>query len=135
MSDKVTEILDAKRKRDEGGTVEETKFWLIAAGNNLYENYLELKLRSGFQTCFPYKDISWMNYDPEGAVDIELNGFHISIKGRGLKPLLEALKAHTVVWIKEADSEMQDNKSNSAYVASIIAGPTEMFEEKAEDDK
>lgn len=63
--------------------------------------------------------MTWFNYDPDGIIDIEFSGYKAQIKGRGLLPLFHGIKAKQVAWVKEADSEMQDNDKNESFVQEI----------------
>ena len=86
---------------------------------------LELRMRTGNLVCFSYSDLLWFNYDPQaGCIDLEIGGFLINIKGRGLVPKLwNGIKNKRVAWIREADTEMQDHKGNDSFIQEILITP------------
>jgi hypothetical protein len=126
--DAIDEILKAKRQAaavpaDE--QPQEDKFFSILGGEGLHEEFLELRMRTGNLVCFSYSDLLWFNYDPQaGCIDLEIGGFLINIKGRGLVPKLwHGIKSKRVAWIKEADTEMQDHKDNDCFIQEILITP------------
>jgi hypothetical protein len=128
MADKIDEII-AKKKSGQETPDKENKFSLIVSGGNLQENFLELQFKNGLRTCFSYSDLTWFNFDPDaGCIDLEFGGFLVTIKGRGLYPaLFTGFKNKQVAWVKEADSEMQDNKENENFVEEITVTPPKGF--------
>ena len=104
---------------------EEDKFSLILAGDRMEENFLELKFRSGLPTAFPYGDILFLNYDPDsGSLDVDFGGYLVTVTGRNLGGrVFDGIKHKKLVWLKEADSEMQDNNENELFISSITITP------------
>ncbi|HEV2693392.1 MAG TPA: hypothetical protein VG347_10900 [Verrucomicrobiae bacterium] len=134
MNDKISQILES-RKKPEVPAEEEGKCFSIPAVGNTQELFLELRFKDGQRTCFDFTKLDWFNFNPEsGFIDLDFSGFLISIKGRGLLPLFEAVKSRQVGWVKEADSDMQDNDKTSSYVGQIAITPPKNFsdEESAE---
>ena len=101
------------------------KFYSVLGGEGLYENFLELRFRSGLKTCFSYTDLMWFNFDPEAnCIDLEFGGYLVTVKGRGLgEALFNAIKQKRVAWIKEADVEMQDHSGNPTFIQEITITP------------
>ena len=101
------------------------KFSLILVGDNMEESFLELRLRSGLRTAFAYSDIVFLVYDPDsGSLDVDFGGYLVTVRGRGLgERVFDALKKKRVVWLKEADTEMQDHKGNELYIGGITITP------------
>ncbi len=134
MSSKIDEILKSRQQQPEQveAPVEEAdKFFSALLGEGLQEHFLELQFRNGLQTCFSYNDLLWFNHDPEaGCIDLEIGGFMISIKGRGLKRLFASIKSKRVAWVREADSEMQDHSENECFVEEISITPPQGFAEE-----
>jgi hypothetical protein len=97
------------------------KFYSALLGEGLQEHFLELKLRDGLQVCLSYTDLAFFSYDPEGPkIDLEFGTIFVTIKGRGLGgALFNAIKQKRVAWIREADTEMQDNPSNKVFIEEI----------------
>lgn len=125
-SAKLEEILASRKPASEEPDPRQC-FSLPAVGS-VQENYLELRFRNGLHTCFNFNGLSWFNYDPEpGIIDMEFDGFLVTIKGRGLYPaLFNALKNRQVAWVREADSKFQDSDKFDHYVESIdVVAPPE----------
>lgn len=126
---KIEEIL-AERQGKNAEPAEDTgKFYSVLSAEGLQENFLELRFHDGLKTCFAYADLSWFNYDPEaGTLDLEFGGFLVMISGRGLgERFFHSLKAKRVAWVKEADSDFQDNDANELYIKEILVIPPEGF--------
>jgi hypothetical protein len=134
-NDSIDRILEQRRlaeQKQQPAATEGDKFFSILLGEGLQEHFLELQFRSGLRTCFSYTDLLWFNFDPEsGCIDLEFGGFLITITGRGFAPeLFNGLKNKRVAWVKEADSEMQDNEANAAYISQITITPPKGFTEE-----
>lgn len=115
----------AAKPADEG---QADKFYSILLGEGLHESFLELQFRDGSSTCFPYKDLSWFNHNPESGIDLDFSGFQVIIRGRGLAPKLwNGIKQMRVAWVKEADDEMQDHKGNDCFIEEISIRPPDGF--------
>ena len=126
---KVEELLASRRSTSgiapAAPATEADKFSLILIGEKMEENFLELKFRSGLRTAFPYSDILFMNYDPDsGSLDVDFGGFLVTVKGRGLgERVFDGIKQRRVVWLKEADSAMQDHAANDLFIGEILVTP------------
>lgn len=130
MSDKIDEIIKKRQSAEKPAEVmsDGDKFFSTLVGEGMQEHFLELQFKNGLQTCFSYTDLLWFNHDPEsGCIDAEIGGFLITIKGRGLRPLFNGIKAKRVAWVKEADSELQDHKDNESFVEEISITPPKGF--------
>lgn len=125
--DKISEILES-RKKPETAPTEGDKFFSVVTVGHTPENFLEFRFKNGLCTCFSYSDLTWINYDPDGFIEMEFSGWRLAVKGRGLHPLFQGLKAKQAAWVKEADSEMQDNKANENFVEEIIVEPPKDFD-------
>ena len=112
--------------------VEENKFYSSLSGEGLQENFLEIRFRDEIRLCLAYNDLTWFNYDVEsGCLDLEFGGFLVSVKGRGLgDKLFYHIKGKRVAWIREADSDFQDNDRNEIYISEITITPPEGFGEE-----
>lgn len=128
----IDRILESRRPA--GGAVdpasavaaaEGDKFSLILAGDRMEEHFLELRFRIGLRTCFAYSDLVFFNYDPEsGTLDLDFGGYLVTVKGRNLgERIFEAVKHKRLVWLKEADSQMQDHSGNELFIAEITITP------------
>jgi hypothetical protein len=115
---------------------QEDKFFSILGGEGLHEEFIEFRMRTGNLICFSYSDLLWFNYDPQaGCIDLEIGGFLINIKGRGLVPKLwQGIKSKRVAWIKEADTELQDHKDNENFILEILITPPSTGEESGAEE-
>jgi len=134
---KIDEILASRKQAEKTASgqgrkrskINSSPFFL---GEGLHEEFLELQFRDGLRLCLNYGDLQWFHYIPdENCIDMEFGGFLITIKGRGLVPqLFNGLKQKRVAWIKEADSELQDNIANVTFIEEIIMVPPQGFSEE-----
>lgn len=107
---------------------QQDKFFSILVGEGVQEPMLELRFRDGLRTCFPYNDVIWLVYEPEDGVSIDIGGYLVHIKGRGLDTrLFDGLKQRRVAWVKESDHEMQDHEANGTFISGITITPPEGF--------
>jgi hypothetical protein len=106
---------------------ESDKFYSILGGDVVDDPFLEFRFRDGFKLCLPYRDVIWISYHPkEPEIKLDFGTVAISIKGRGLgDELFDGIKQKRVVWIKEADSEMQDHYKNKVFIEEISFEPEE----------
>ena len=120
MSDTIDSILDAHRKNPDESPA--GFYQLIRVDGS--EHFLEIRFRDGIKTAFAYDKLSWFNYSPEtSALDLNFMGTTVSVEGRGLDDLFQALKGKRVSWVKEADTELQDNDANSCFIKEIWITP------------
>jgi hypothetical protein len=105
----------------------EDKFFSILVGEVVTEHFLVLRFRSGMKTCFSYDDLLWFNYEPQsGTIDLEIGGYLITVKGRGLGDrLFQGIRQKRVAWLQEADVEMQDHSGNAVFIEEITITPPE----------
>lgn len=138
MADKIDEIIQRK-KAEKSGEVESQgdQFYSLLGGDGFTEYFFELRFGNGLQTCFNYNDLIWFNHDPgDGSIDLAFGDFMVTVKGRGLSNLFQAIKGKRVAWVKEADSEMQDHKGNDCFVSEIaITPPKDFAGEEIEQEK
>lgn len=131
MADSIDKILESRRQqtaqppapKEEDGD----RFYSLLGADVVEDPFLELRFRDGFKLCLPYRDIVWVSYDPKGPdIKVDFGSTTVCIKGRGLDgELFNGLKQKRVVWIKEADTEMQDHDRNKVFIADIGFEPEE----------
>ena len=137
---KIDEILKSRQQAPPAASptaaTEDSKFFSLLLGEGLHEHFLEFRFQAGLRTCFPYDQLTWFNFDPEGAtIDLEFSGYLITIKGRGLgERLFDGIKQKRIAWIKEADVEMEDNPSNAVFIEQILLVPPTFEEEEPAKD-
>ena len=124
MADKIDEILQGRRQQtaapakpqeDDGD-----KFFGGLVGDLVDDPFLEFRFRDGFRLALPYRDVVWISCDPEGEIKMDFGSTTMVIKGRGLAGgLFDGLKQKRVIWIQEANSDMQDHDKNKVFIADI----------------
>jgi hypothetical protein len=129
MENKLDSILKEHQPSESSGS----KFYQVMRVDGL-EHFLEIRFRDGIRTAFAYEKLGWFNYSPEtNMLDLDFMGTTVSIEGRGLMDLFQSLKARRVSWVKEADTELEDNDTNSCFVKEITILPPEIdFDDKEE---
>ena len=130
MSAKIDEILKQRRaaEQPEEAEPEGDKFYSILLLEGVQEHFFEVQFRSGLQTCFSYNDLTWFVHDPDsGCIDLEFGGIQVTVKGRGLMPIFNGVKAKRLAWVKEAAEPLQDHKGNDCFVEEITITPPSDF--------
>jgi hypothetical protein len=126
----IDKVLERRRQEAQPLPAKEAegdKFYSILGGDVVDDPFLEFRFRDGFKLCLPYRDVIWISYHPkEPEIKLDFGTVAISIKGRGLgDELFDGIKQKRVVWIKEADSEMQDHDKNKVFIEEISFEPEE----------
>jgi hypothetical protein len=126
MSDAVERILAAKRQSattaEPSATGQlEDKFYSLLIGDGTDLRFFEVRFKDGTRLSLDYKNLNWFFYYPsQSSIEMDFNGLGIRINGRGLSDkLYKGIQQCRVAWIKEADSDWQDNKDNETYIESI----------------
>ncbi|MAS94913.1 MAG: hypothetical protein CMO55_17085 [Verrucomicrobiales bacterium] len=136
-SNPIEDILaDRRNKSAPEDETDPNKFYSVLSAEGYQENFLEIRFRDGLRTCFAYPDLNWFNHDPdEGTLDLEFGGFLVTLVGRGLGDrLFHAIKSKRAAWVKEADSDFQDNSDNEVYIEKILISPPQGFGESEEEE-
>lgn len=108
----------------------------LIRGDASQEGFLELRFRSGIQAAFAYHSLFWINLDnANGVIDMDFQGITISIEGRGLKQIFEFLKLKKISWIRESDTEMEDNKSAEIFISRLTITPPAEFGADGEEEE
>lgn len=80
---------------------------------------LDLCLRTGDRWAFPYSYKTAIKFDLSGTIMIYFTTHVVTIRGRNLKPLYEALITHTLICVREATDEFTENLEDNTVVASL----------------
>ena len=129
--DSIDEIIESRRQKatqlPAAADAEGDTFYSLLGGDVMDDPFLEFRFRDGFKLCLPYHDLVYFTYDPKGPeLQLDFGGTTISVKGRGLgEELFDGIKKKRVVWIKEADTEMQDHDKNKVFIDDIGFEPEE----------
>ncbi|MEM9481780.1 MAG: hypothetical protein AAGA58_19190 [Verrucomicrobiota bacterium] len=132
----IDKILEERRNKSSDESVAEAgKFYSMISVEGGDENFLELRFREGLKTCFAYKDLTFFNFDPEeNCIDLEFASFLVTLRGRGLgEKLFHGFKSKQVSWVKEADTDFEDDDSFETYISEITITPPEGTGEEEED--
>lgn len=130
MGNAIDDILSKRRPAEAVAENAEQgdKFFSVLLGDGLHEDFLEVRFRDGTRTCFPYRSLTWFNLSPEDGIDLDFDGYMISIRGRGLESKLwNGIKQMRVAWVTEASVELQDHKGNECFISDITITPPEGF--------
>jgi hypothetical protein len=124
MPDKIDEILQGRRQQAAAPPAapddEADKFFSVLGGDLVDDPFVEFRFRDGFRLALPYRDVVWISCDPEGEIKMDFGSTTMVIKGRGLAGgLFDGLKQKRVIWIQEANTEMQDHDKNKVFIADI----------------
>lgn len=126
MSDSIESILKSRQ------STEEDFFYKVARIDGV-EHYLEFRFRNGVRTAFALGDLVWINFDPDDGVSMSFGTAIVEVKGRGLYPtLFDALKQKKVLWVREADTEMEDNASHALFIGDLFVIPADEFGKETE---
>lgn len=91
-------------------------------GPRRQELFLDLRLRCGDDLALPYVDIAGMRHRPgEGTIIIALRPGKVTIRGRNLKAIYQALLSHRVRFIRECDERPEFQADDAVVVESITA--------------
>lgn len=130
MAESIHDILESRQRTTQPTVPKEEegdKFFSVLGGDVVEDPLLELRFRDGFRLCLPYRDVVWLSYDPKGPdIKLDFGSTTVCIKGRGLAgELFDGLKQKRVMWVKEADNEMQDHDKNQVFISDIGFEPEE----------
>ena len=129
----IDQILASRRQAEVQPAAQEgnepEKFFSVLIGEGVQEHFFEIQFSGGLRTCFAYSDLGWFTLDPEtGFLDLDFGGIAVSIKGRGLGGrLFQSIKQKRVGWVREKNSEMEDNQDAEVFIDQITITPPENF--------
>nr|WKN34374.1 hypothetical protein K4G66_18520 [Tunicatimonas sp. TK19036] len=91
--------------------------YAVAIQNMVLKRF-KLILRSGESYSLPYSLLPIYIFTDRGDLLIKSYGILITIQGRNLKPIEEALSNETLLWVKESPSG-QDSGDGFVFIADI----------------
>ncbi len=104
-----------------GGLTKEknnSRFYNIETRAQIFVPKLCLMLRTGRRVYIPYAHQPLIDYSPERDLQIVTHRIKVTIKGRGLEPIVEALFDDRVRWIRESNVRF-DTREEDTFIASI----------------
>ena len=124
-------LIEEREKREKSGAMEE--YYSTTGANGFERKYLDLRFRTGQRTAFNYDNLSWINFDPtDSCLDLDFGDYHLTICGRGLnKELYNDLLERRVTWLREADTDLEDNETPSVFISDLLITPPEGLEMEA----
>jgi len=84
-------------------------FYEVETRPNVYITKLCVILRTGRRVYIPYAHQPLIDFVPERDLQIITHQIKVTIQGRNLHPLMDALFCDTVRWIKESNVKMDDH--------------------------
>lgn len=129
MSEHIDSIIQKqKQKQEEQAEKTGLTFFQTSRIEGADESFLEIRFRTGIKTAFSYPSLAWFNLDPaEGMLDLGFAGFVVTLYGRGLTELFQAIKNKKVAWVREADEGMQDIDEFTVFISEITITPPSSF--------
>ncbi|MBO6516060.1 MAG: hypothetical protein JJ975_05880 [Bacteroidia bacterium] len=94
------------------------KYYGIESGGRPVKRFHLIK-KNGIPLCVPYALLPLVTMDAQSNLLIVSHDLKITIKGRNMKKLYDAFGGEAVMWIKESDTEM-DDESEDVFVQTII---------------
>ena len=83
---------------------------------------LELRLASGNAEALSYSYLVKVRFDPSRGIFMDFSGYRLTIAGRNLRPLFEALVRHRVAYIQETEEfQAEARYGTAATVVTRIA--------------
>lgn len=98
-------------------TGETTQFYAVGATGALIECF-DLILRPGQEYSIPYALLPVFCIEEGSTLFILAYELRITVKGRNLYPVRDALKNKTLIWIRESTSQ-KDDDAIDVFVSSI----------------
>ena len=130
MSDKITSLADRVAARNKDGAASASKFFSVVRGEvAVSEAILDFRFRDGQRIALPYGSLQDVHFTPGDADDIDSKEsitldftlyYFVTIEGKGLSALYDALTMRSVRWIREM-GETPEDEEDGVLIASISA--------------
>jgi|GEM_PF-5532933 len=99
------------------GPVETDHGCLVTISGGL-ATMLDLRFRDGRRQAFPYSYLSQASYDPSAGITLRFASASVSVTGRALLPVYQAITNQTAIAIVESPSAF-DEGGDAAFVEGI----------------
>ena len=80
---------------------------------------LDFRLKTGDSENFPYSYLVRMRFDKSGIITLKFSDTKVTITGRNLLGLYDALGAHKVTWIQEGDDRYDERSESEPFISAI----------------
>lgn len=97
------------------------KLFGVETGNRLVRRF-KLFFRSGQSISVPYALLPLIILEADKSLRLKAHGVEVLVKGRNLYRIEEWLNEEKLIWIKEAQTDMDDNEKYEVFIQSIEAG-------------
>ena len=74
---------------------------------------LDVRQKTGDRAALPYAYLTFIHFNKSGDIRLEYSGHTVSIRGRNLGDLYNALLNHRVDYVQEADLQYEDTGEES----------------------
>lgn len=91
----------------------------LVAADGFSASMLDLRFRNGVRRAFPYSYLNELTLDPAGSLVLKFPSVTITITGRQLGVVYQAVTNHSAIAILEDVSGYDDGK-DQPYVQSIV---------------
>jgi len=108
-------------KENNGAYTENTatkKLFGIETGNRLVRRF-RLYLKNGQSFSVPYALLPILILAPDKSLKVKAQGIEVLVKGRNLHRVEEWMNEEKLLWLKEANTTMDDNEKYEVFIASI----------------
>ncbi len=99
---------------------EEHDSWSLLRMGRGQEVSLDLRLKTGDCLGLSYAYLVAVQFDPSGRILLWFTSHHVTIEGRGLKPLYDALLRHRVRFVQEEAARLEFLTEGQSFVSKIV---------------
>lgn len=99
-------------------TAKKTDLFGIETGNRLVRRF-RLYLKNGQSFSVPYALLPILILAPDKSLRIKAQGIEIVVKGRSLHRIEEWMNEEKLLWLKEANTTMDDDEKYEVFIKSI----------------
>ena len=80
---------------------------------------LDLRKKTGDRETFPYSYLVRMRFDKSGIITLKFSDTKVTVIGRNLLGLYDALSVHKVTWIQEGDDRYDERSESEPFISAI----------------
>lgn len=80
---------------------------------------LDFRFKTGDSENFPYSYLVRMRFDKSGIITLKFSDTKVTITGRNLLGLYDALSVHKVRWIQEGDDRYNERSESEPFISAI----------------
>lgn len=95
------------------------KLFGVETGKRLVRRF-RLFFRDGGVMSIPYALLPLIILEADKSLKLKAHGLEVLVKGRNLHRVEEWLNEEKLLWLKEANTTMDDNEKYEVFIASIL---------------